>query len=367
MITLMGMLIGFKVHNVEASETIYIRTDGSVEPSTVNITSIDNVTYIFTDDIHDSIVVERDNIVVDGAGYTVQGTGSGKGIGLDFRCNITIKNIEIKAFDLGIGLYGSSNNTISGNNLTNNGCSIWIQKISNNNRILGNIITNNTDNGIVLLYSSNNTISGNDITNNDHGMYLCDSSRNTISGNIITNNRWDGIQLYLSSFNLLFANIITANKAGVRLLYFANNNRIYENSMTNNEDGIGLWASSKNNVYGNNIADNYFGMRFSDSSDNRIYHNNFVNNTKQLYNYNSKDIWDDDYPSGGNYWSDYQKRYPNAIEIDNSGIWDTPYVIDENNRDNYPIIPEFPSFLVLQLFMIATLLAVIVHRRKLSV
>jgi hypothetical protein len=70
----------------------------------------------------------------------------------------------------------------------------------------------------------------------------------------------------------------------------------------------------------------------------------------------------------GNYWSDYLTRYPNATETD--GVWNTPYVIDANNTDYYPltvqyaVIPEFPSFLILPLFMIATLLALIIYKKK---
>jgi len=52
----------------------------------------------------------------------------------------------------------------------------------------------------------------------------------------------------------------------------------------------------------------------------------------------SPNTWDNGYPSGGNYWSDYQTNYPTAAEIDGSGIWNTPYVIDSNNRDNYPLM-----------------------------
>jgi hypothetical protein len=74
--------------------------------------------------------------------------------------------------------------------------------------------------------------------------------------------------------------------------------------------------------------------------------------------------WDDGYPSGGNYWSDY-----NGYDSDHDGIGDTPYFIDENNTDHYPlmvqyVIPEFPSFLILPLFFIAALLAVAVYRGK---
>jgi hypothetical protein len=80
------------------------------------------------------------------------------------------------------------------------------------------------------------------------------------------------------------------------------------------------------------------------SSGNRIFHNDFLNNTQQTEVVNSTNTWDDGYPSGGNYWSDYQTRYSNATEIDGSGIWNTPYVIDINNIDYYPLVAPFRSF-----------------------
>jgi hypothetical protein len=72
----------------------------------------------------------------------------------------------------------------------------------------------------------------------------------------------------------------------------------------------------------------------------------------------------------GNYWSDYLTKYPSATQVDSSGIWNTSYEIDANNTDYYPlmvpivVIPEFPSFIILPLFFIATLLAVIVYKKK---
>jgi hypothetical protein len=52
---------------------IYIRADGSVEPSSASILNVGNSNYTFTADIYGSIVVERNNIVVDGANYILQG------------------------------------------------------------------------------------------------------------------------------------------------------------------------------------------------------------------------------------------------------------------------------------------------------
>ena len=69
-------LLVFNIQPVKANGAIYIRADGSVDPSTAPILNVGNIYYPFTADIFDSIVVERDNIVVNGAGYTVQGTGA---------------------------------------------------------------------------------------------------------------------------------------------------------------------------------------------------------------------------------------------------------------------------------------------------
>jgi hypothetical protein len=47
-------------------------------------------------------------------------------------------------------------------------------------------------------------------------------------------------------------------------------------------------------------------------------------------------LWDNS--SVGNHWSDYLTKYPNASEIGNTGIGDTPYVIDADNIDHYPLM-----------------------------
>jgi nitrous oxidase accessory protein NosD len=57
--------------------------------------------------------------------------------------------------------------------------------------------------------------------------------------------------------------------------------------------------------------------------------------------------WDNGYPSGGNYWSDYsgvdEYSGPYQNETGSDGIGDTPYIIDEKNCDRYPLITPFRS------------------------
>ena len=76
----------------------------------------------------------------------------------------------------------------------------------------------------------------------------------------------------------------------------------------------------------------------TNSSENIICHCNFVNNTEQAYSHNSTNAWDEGYPSGGNYWSDYENRYSDAKEMNESGMWDASYVINDNNQDIYPLM-----------------------------
>jgi hypothetical protein len=81
-----------------------------------------------------------------------------------------------------------------------------------------------------------------------------------------------------------------------------------------------------------------------------VFGNLFVNNTKQVSqeesNFNYPDTtrmvtdivsWDNG--TIGNYWDDYS-----GLDENDDGIGDTPYIIDENNKDNNPLVNSwFPT------------------------
>jgi len=351
---LIGMLtLAFNIQPAKASGTIYIRADGSVEPDTAPISSVDNVTYTFSGNIYDGIVVERDNIVVDGAGYTVQGSGGGAGIRIRTDgSNITVKNVEIKAFMTGISFSETSDISIINNSVTSN-----LVGISTKYNFGGTVINNNN------------------ITSNEgYGIHmrLCNSF--TITNNNISSNGWDGIFSFVGNRdNVIANNIVSFNgydeswgyHSGMSFKYGIYDSVIANNTIFNN-NWYGFWGVERNNIVTNNVIfNNWIGMMLSWNDNtitnnlisnnevgievryheqpNIIYHNNFINNIAQVRIEWSptKDTWDEGYPSGGNYWSDYEERYPGAMELDDSGIWDTPYEIDDYNQDNYPLMEPY--------------------------
>jgi len=364
---LVGTLnVAFNVQRAKASGTIYIRADGSIDPSDAPISTLDNVTYTLTGNVTadgDGIVVERDDIVVDGSGYTMEQpvNWGGNGLTLTERSNVTIRSMRIINFDYGIWLNSSSSNVFSDNDiqaLRYEGIGL---SYSSNNILYANSITATNEHGIRISFSDNNTLSGNDImwANNGYGIWLESSHNCTLSDNNITGSEHVGIMLDDSGNNTVSGNNVTLNESGIRLSYSSNNilygnnitannqygiwqtlasdtNGFYDNDITNDEYGIGLQSSYNCIFSGNNVTNNQFGV-WLDSSDsqNAFHHNDFINNTHHVHIETTSygNTWDDGYPSGGNYWSDYT-----GVDANHDGIGDTAYVIDANNTDHYPLM-----------------------------
>ena len=341
---LAGTLIGaFDIGLVRASGPIYIRADGSIDPSTASIATADGVTYTFTDNLNESwIIVERDNIVIDGAGYTLQGSYPSIGIDLTLRTNVVVHNVQIINCTFGILLNQSSSNVIIGNYFTLNSESVYLTS-SSNNSISGNTMTENAG-GVGLVSSSFNKIKGNNVTHDSVGIWLRYSSNNNITGNYVAEvgATW-GITLLLSSCNnTISGNTVTNSQHGIGLQASCTHNNITRNKIIANLIyGLQVDSSSNHtNVIGNTIADNSVGIWFSDTADNRFYHNNLVNNTQQAYAALPvfSNVWDNGSVSGGNYWSNY-----NGTDSDYDGIGDIPYTIDADNVDNYPLMSPWPG------------------------
>jgi len=222
--------------------------------------------------------------------------------------------------------------------------------------LFGNIVDNSNKTstafvGIFLQSSEGNSVIGNDVRNNPIGINVRQSLNNTVMENRVAHAHL-GIQVCNSSnSNLVSGNNLTNCEIGVAVNQGSQHNRLFRNQIEcSNETGIGIGVSSNNNlVVANAIADSHYGIRILSSSNNTLYHNRIIDNNIQGYvtgGYTNQ--WDNGYPSGGNYWSNYNGKDlfsdPDQNQPDSDGIGDTPYTIDSYNIDNYPLMGMLSEF-----------------------
>jgi parallel beta-helix repeat protein len=353
-ILLLSIMVGVQTFTLVCADPIpgppinvaYILSNGTVDPSTLPIVRDGNF-YTLTGDIFNySMIVQCDNIVINGAGYGIHGysTYYYDGIDISYRTNITIKNMDISPFGFGVRMDYGSNNTVIGNRMSAfTGVSLLY---SDNNQIIGNVITdgygvqglgsynlisgNNFTSGLsgggngmgIYLTGNNNTISQN-FFQEELSIQITSSNYNTISNNTIVDGR-TGILLGRSSNNLVFGNTIKGKidttSGALWISSDSTNNRIYANQFENNALAISLGTQIANFIY-NNVSNNY------------IYRNNFINNTQNVWIAPGAPVnfWDNG--QQGNYWSNFH-----GIDSNGDGLSETPYVITANNTDHYPFM-----------------------------
>ena len=286
-------VINLKLVKADNPSNITINFDGSINPISAPILRVGNK-YTLTGDFDGYLTIEASDIVLDGAGHIVKGL-EGENIvntenplieeikAIYDLTNVTIKNFDIQGeFDpvrFGIKMTRTSNFSIINNSISN----VYIA---------------------IQLGGSGNIVSGNNITNTQH-IAIQTGANGVIIGNTIINTRGiSGIAIALSSNSSVISNLIKNNNCGI-------------------------------------YSYTYGGPMFPFStppSGSVVYGNNFVNNSYNVLNKGSEGAsigkianWDNG--CIGNYWSDY-----NGTDADGNGIGDIPYVIDENNQDNYPLM-----------------------------
>ncbi len=190
---------------------------------------------------------------------------------------------------------------------------------------------------VILVDSENIEISDLNISDGSAGIQLGFSSNNDLTSSVSSGNDWSGIVLKESDNNIITDNVISRNGGFGIHLFASDNNAIGRNIAESNIDsGSSLVSSSSNLINNNTFSNNNPGLSLDvDSSDNIIYHNNFKNNLVQAEDYGVNQ-WNNDLPSGGNFWSDYEDEYPDAEKRSRGDIWENPYK-GEGFVDDYPL------------------------------
>lgn len=342
--------------STEEHNTIYIRSDGSVDPDDGRIVR-DGDVYTLTENISEPIVVERDNTVLDGNEHAVTCPSCTYGINVTRRYNVTVQSFNVIETPFGISLEES------------NTCLV------KDSEVIDGLV------GIYLYYSDNCVVTRNTLINNTYGVDFSLSTNTSISENWVSNGE-DALWGIVHQFQLLpFAVTMSENciltpmihaiysgGTGVNILgniissadilvsggaHEINDNRlesggitltgfystIIGNTITN--DKIELNESHFNIIIYNEVRSaNAVSLRNSNNSE--FYNNNFFGEVNSV---NSINQWDGRYFDAGNYWDGYDgvdefsgldRNIPGS-----DGIIDEPYVIDENNKDNYPMIKPY--------------------------
>lgn len=312
--TMFSSFSGAVAETAETAEIKHIRNDATGGScNQIGIWNPASKTCTLTTDSSNRIIIDSDDITLDGGGHTLYGNGTeiaNDAVTVTGKTGVTIKNLTFRDFSYGVHLVDAGRNTVS--NITaigNLGAGISLTNASDNTLTNNRISNDHSDTGICIGFrSSNNVITGTTVTGADRGIYLHDmSDGNTISGNTLTNNI-EALTLYDSdSNNVIAGNNISTNSSAIFLHSASNSNTISGNTILGNGRGIYLAGGP---------------------SLNRVFHNNFLDNVnlQAKVNDGAGNIFSEPFPGGGNYWSDFDTPGEGCNDDNKDGFCDSPYV-----------------------------------------
>ncbi|WP_458206037.1 NosD domain-containing protein [Haladaptatus sp. NG-SE-30] len=154
-----------------------IAPTATARPTAPTIDSCTTITepghYVLGSDIHNGktristgcVVVQADDVVLDGRGHTLDGFGVSdtSGILVENASDVTVRNVHVKDWNRGIAVRDSNDVTIQGVRASRNAIGIDVR--NSNARLVGNTVTKDLQ-GIVLADPWDDDLQNNDIQNN---------------------------------------------------------------------------------------------------------------------------------------------------------------------------------------------------------
>lgn len=257
----------------------------------------------------------------------------------------------------------SNNNTVMGNNIWSGVPGLLIQN-GVDNTIVGNTFKDEMIAGVVLYHTNRTNLTDNLFVSDDYQDYdilIEQSSDVTIHDNrFYKGYGTETTAIFASYENMTSCSFdITKNRiidlAEGIIVECVNSNLqqgvIHQNIINTDDYGIDIFSDSQSRttllITENLLEENIYGLSIyaiPSVPPSSIYHNNFIDNTIQASD-TSMSTWDDGYPSGGNYWSDYT-----GVDVNpQDGIGDTPYDIPGTSppsSDRYPLMDRYVPYMV---------------------
>ena len=290
----------------------------------------------------------------------------GEGIELSFGENNSVVQNVIKGCETGLFILSDNNTYVSGNTLMLNPIIVYA---NTKNEIAGlTILEDNTLNGhpiryfydinnskltggtigeILVLYSENVTI-----VNVIVHTFFIGYSTNVSASYISAENSTYGIYVTVSHYITIENSYAQKNRYGV-YLSSSDHITIAKSFIKNNDKGIYIDMSQCVDFRENTVSSNSYGMDINDLDDSVISANIFIFNSRSFVIDSQSDnltfylndfLFDEhasvddganrfDNGTIGNYWLRYT-----GLDSDGDGIGDTPYYIDSDSVDRYPLM-----------------------------
>ncbi len=324
----------------------------TVMPSTILITNSTHVAVshstAYRIDVKESLAVQVSN------------NDAHLGIDVSSSTNVTITDNQSNTPGIKIGVEFSSNIIITGNSFACDCLPISVQN-SNHVTIIGNNLNGNEADAVVNLANSDfidvsdNTVSGSSyggiVLSTCHDVSIENNHVSTYGNSLVPR---PGGEVGISGCKIVNISNNTLAPTYYRYPYtppllkvsFSSDLTVSGNNLSNAITAVSILNSSNATITGNTLQSNAQGLILNNTANIQVFHNNFLNNDLQAQDTNStQNVWDNGYPSGGNFWSDYtgvdncsgpqQNICPSP-----DGIGDTPYTFN-NNQDNYPLMQPF--------------------------
>ena len=230
-------------------------------------------------------IINASNILVDGNGYAILGTGSGFGINATDRTSVVLKNLFVSNFTTGILFSNASNGTLTNSTIVGtNGANVFGVRLTGSSQEfiknitvryvessifsfgdlfdkIDSVTVSNATTGILLQDTNSTNVTNIYAVNNSYGVRIVNASVNSILGGNISYSKVNGVSLegtennntvahatiYKSSAQGIIASVSTVTDSLIQ------NNTLFENTLFGISMG-GTGTVLQNNVFNHTVG-----------------------------------------------------------------------------------------------------------------